>query len=299
MGLAGHEASLRGELRFEEPLGRHTSWGVGGPARRFYRPRDLADLTVFLRNLPPGEPVLWLGLGSNVLVRDQGVRATVIAAQAGLARIEAIGGTGVRAEVGVTCAKAARYCARRGLSGLEFLAGIPGTIGGALAMNAGCYGSETWAWVECVETLDRSGSRRVRAPADYRISYRSLQGPADEWFAAAQFRLDAGEPESGMQRIRELLARRKAAQPTDGRSCGSVFRNPGEGQYAARLIEAAGLKGLRFGGARVSEKHANFIVNVGGATAADIEALMGLVADRVERLHGIRLIPEVKVVGDA
>ncbi len=287
----------RGTLRHDEPMARHTSWRAGGPARTFYEPADIADLSAFLRALPAGEPVFWLGLGSNLLVRDGGLQATVIATAAMLKRIERDAPDLVRAEAGVPCAKVARFCARNGLRGAEFLAGIPGTVGGALAMNAGAFGGETWACVAAVETVDRHGEVRVRPPGDFRVAYRSVAGPPGEWFLAAHLRLTPGAGRAGSARIRELLARRSATQPTGQASCGSVFRNP-PGDHAARLIEAAGLKGTCIGAACVSTKHANFIVNTGGARAADIEALIRLVADTVARTQGVRLEPEVRIVGE-
>lgn len=287
----------RGRLLYDEPLERHTSWRIGGPAGCYFEPNDIDDLAAFLRELPVDEPLFWLGLGSNLLVRDGGVRGTVIATFRALAKLERVGDRTVRAEAGVACPQVARYCSQLGLCGVEFLAGIPGTMGGALAMNAGAFGSETWTWVEQVETVDRQGARRVRRPAEYEIGYRSVKGPAGEWFVAAVLALTPGDSAAVSARIRELLESRKATQPLHLPSCGSVFRNP-PGDHAARLIEAAGLKGLRRGGACVSEKHANFIVNLGGATAADVEALIGQVVQRVQKVHGVRLVPEVRIVGE-
>ncbi len=290
---------LRGELRENEPLARHTTWRVGGPARRFYRPADSADLVELLRRLPADEPLWWLGLGSNLLVRDGGLPGTVIATAGALDRIERTGPDTVRAEAGVASAKVARFCARAGLAGAEFLAGIPGTLGGALAMNAGAFGGETWPLVAAVETVDRHGVVRQRGPEDFQIGYREVRGPAGEWFLAAHLRLTPGAGAEALSaRIKDLLARRGATQPTNQPSCGSVFRNP-PGDHAARLIDEAGLKGLCVGGARVSERHANFIVNTGGATAADIEALIRRVQAEVARVHGVALVPEVHIVGEA
>jgi UDP-N-acetylmuramate dehydrogenase len=289
---------LRGTLLRNEPMARHTTWRVGGPADGYYVPADRGDLLAYLRALPGNEPVLWLGLGSNLLVRDGGVRGSVIATAKGLVKLERTGDVTVHAETGVSCAKLARFCAREGLAGAEFLAGIPGTVGGALAMNAGCFGGETWSLVAEVETIDRGGAVRKRTPNDFRVGYRSVQGPAGEWFLAVSFRLTpSGESETLAQRVRDLLERRSASQPTQQPNAGSVFRNPA-GDYAGRLIEANGLKGVCIGGACVSEKHANFIVNTGAATAADIEALIAHVAERVEQQDGIRLHPEVKIVGE-
>lgn len=288
---------LRGELTEDVPMARLTSWRVGGPAERLYRPADVDDLALFLSLLPAGEPLTWIGLGSNLLVRDGGVRGTVIALHGMLDELELIAPGVIRAGAGVPCAKVARFAAKNGLVGGEFLAGIPGTMGGALAMNAGAFGGETWEKVARVETLDRQGRRHVRMADEYRIGYRSVQGPAEEWFTACELVLATGDGEASQARIRELLNRRGETQPTGLPSCGSVFRNP-PGDHAGRLIEACGLKGHCIGGACVSEKHANFIINTGDATARDIEALIAHVQATVAREHGIELIAEVRVIGE-
>ncbi len=289
---------LHGTLRHDEPLALHTSWRIGGPASSYYEPRDIDDLAAFLRQLPDDEPVFWLGLGSNLLVRDGGVRGTVISTFRALSGLERTGENSVRAEAGVACPQVARFCSQQGLCGVEFLAGIPGTMGGALAMNAGAFEGETWAHVESVETVDRQGVLRVRPAAEYEVGYRSVKGPEGEWFVATVLSLMPGDGALVSGRIRELLDKRKATQPLNQPSCGSVFRNP-PGDHAARLIETAGLKGLRVGGACVSEKHANFIVNLGEASAADVEVLIQRVMDEVEAKHGVRLVPEVRVVGES
>jgi UDP-N-acetylmuramate dehydrogenase len=260
-------------------------------------PSSLEDLCRFIASLPSDEPVFWVGLGSNLLVRDGGVRGTVICTHGVLAGLERLADGSVRAEAGVPCAKLARQCVRWGLGSAEFFAGIPGTVGGALAMNAGAFGGETWPHVLSVETVDRSGVQHRRGRDEYEVAYRSVKGPAAEWFLAATFRFRE-DAEASTADIKALLARRKASQPIGLPSCGSVFRNP-PGDHAARLIESAGLKGRRIGGAEVSEKHANFIINTGGASALDIEKLIDLVRDTVEQVHGIRLQPEVRVIGEA
>ncbi|HHJ12699.1 MAG TPA: UDP-N-acetylmuramate dehydrogenase [Chromatiales bacterium] len=287
----------RGELLEHEPLARYTTWRVGGPADRLYRPADLIDLQLFLSRLPADEPITFIGLGSNLLVRDGGIRGTVIAMQGALNEMKRLDEERIYLQAGVSCARAARFAAAEGLVGLEFLAGIPGTVGGALAMNAGAFGGETWPLVESVETLDRQGLLHRRGPEDYEIGYREVRGPADEWFVSATFRLQAGDTEAARARIRGLLDERNRRQPIGKASCGSVFRNP-PGDHAARLIEACGLKGECIGGACVSDKHANFIINTGAATAADIEALIRLVQETVERERGVRLQPEVHIVGE-
>ena len=286
---------LRGEIRLNEPLARHTSWRVGGPARRFYRPADAEDLSTFLSLLDPDEPLLWLGLGNNLLIADQGFAGTVIQTQGCLTGLERHGKTGIWAESGTACAKLARCAARLDLIGVEFLAGIPGTMGGALAMNAGAWGGETWTQVRRVRTIDRTGAIRGRGREDFTPGYREVTGPEGEWFLDVALELVPGDGAAGQARIRELLDRRAATQPIGLPSCGSVFRNP-PGDHAARLIESLGLKGYRMGGAQVSEKHANFIINTGTATATEIAGLIDYVRDAVEQRAGIRLIPEVRRV---
>jgi len=293
---AAENAVLRGDLRRREPMAAHCSWRVGGPAELFYVPASIEDLAAFLAQLPPRMPVMLLGLGSNLLVRDGGIRGAVIATHGVLSSLARTGEATVRAEAGLACAKLARACTQWGLGPAAFFAGIPGTVGGALAMNAGAYGGETWNHVERVETIDRRGVVHERAFGEYTIGYRSVAGPPQEWFVAAHMRFapdEAARPEA----IRALLARRKESQPIGQPSCGSVFRNP-PGAQAWRLIDSAGLRGERAGGAEVSPMHANFIVNTGAATAADIEALIERIIERVEAKHGVRLVPEVRIVGE-
>jgi UDP-N-acetylmuramate dehydrogenase len=284
-------------LHFKEPMARHVSWRAGGAADRFYAPRDLADLRAFLRSLPGHEPLLFVGLGSNLLVRDGGFRGTVILMhQARLAPAMREGL--VYADAGVASPKVARFAALHHLSGAEFMAGIPGTVGGALAMNAGCYGSETWDIVARAVSVDRGGELHEREKSEYDISYRHCRFPKEEWFVGAYFRLQPGDGEASRRRIKEFLARRIATQPLQLPNAGSVFRNP-PGDHAARLIESCGLKGLQRGGARVSEKHANFIVNPhGAARAADIEWLILEVKRVVAQRTGVQLVPEVRIVGE-
>ncbi len=287
----------RGEMRYDEPLSDHTTWRVGGPARRYYRPADSEDLVRFLRQLPADEPLLWLGLGSNLLVRDGGFNGTVIATLGVLNGLEMVAETRLRAEAGVACAMVARFAARNGLCGVEFLAGIPGTMGGALAMNAGAFGGETWERVRTVQTVDRHGVVRSRLPDDFKVGYRQVTGPEGEWFLAVELELQEGDGDATLERIQELLEKRASTQPVGFPSCGSVFRNP-EGDYAARLIEAAGLKGHAIGTACVSRKHANFIINQGGASASEIEQLIREVQARVEEESGVRLQTEVRIIGE-
>lgn len=296
MAIIDNNDSIAAAMSANEPMSRHTSWRVGGPADRFYNPSSAGELGRILSSLPDDEPIFWIGLGSNLLVRDGGIRGTVIATQRCLGQIEQLDEKHVRAESGVPCAKLAKRSAGWGLGSAEFFAGIPGTVGGALAMNAGAFGGETWRHVTSVEIINRAGERRRRQPDDYQVAYRSVEGPSDEWFVSADFLFERGD--TGRQDIREVLARRKATQPIGLPSCGSVFRNP-TGDYAARLIEAAGLKGKSIGGAYVSEMHANFIINTGEATAADIENLILHIQETVVETHGVVLYPEVQIVGEA
>lgn len=290
-------ALLRGRLQRQVPLASYTSWRVGGPAQCWYRPADADDLVAFLRSLSKEEPLFWLGLGSNLLVRDGGIPGTVIATAGALNRIERRGDSTVWVEVGVPCAKLAKFCAREGLQGAEFLAGIPGTVGGALAMNAGAFGGEIWELVAAVETARVGGGRCRRLPREYQVGYREVRRPEGEWFIAAELRLAPGDSRAAQQQIRQLLQYRSRCQPTRQPCAGSVFRNPPDDK-AGRLIEVCGLKGVSIGGAQISEKHANFIVNTGNASAADIEQLIQQAAETVARQKGVALVPEVHVVGE-
>ena len=312
--------ALRGELRVNEPMAKHVSWRAGGAADRAYLPAGLDDLRAFIRSLPPGEPVHFVGLGSNLLVRDGGLRGTVVFthwALRGIALGSITGDEGaIRVDVGVASPKVARFAALNDLVNAEFLAGIPGTIGGALAMNAGCYGGETWNIVRKVVTLNHAGELHERTPAEYRIGYRTVvkrcqqiagtqsaaalerRAGLDEWFVSAVFALPRGDGAESRNKVKDLLARRIASQPLGEPNAGSVFRNP-PGTYAAKLIEDCGLKGRVIGGAAISPKHANFIVNTGSARAADIEALIELAQESVKEKFGVELEREVRIVGDA
>ena len=289
--------NVQGELRANEPMSKHTSWRVGGPAELFFVPASLEDLSLFLHELDAETPVFWLGVGSNLLVRDGGIAGVVISAARVLRTLEKVDHYLVRAGSGVPCTQLARQCIRWNLGPSEFFAGIPGSVGGALAMNAGAHGGETWDRVESVRTLDRAGQIHQRAPGEYTVAYRSVTGPANEWFIEAVFRFEP-DVEPSTETLDAMLERRKATQPLGLPSCGSVFRNPPD-DHAARLIEAAGLKGHRIGGAEVSPKHANFIINTGSATATDIEELIEHVRQTVLETHGVELVHEVRIVGEA
>jgi UDP-N-acetylmuramate dehydrogenase len=295
-------AGLRGALMRDAPLARHTTWRVGGNADLLYAPADRDDLAGFMRGLPPGMPVTLLGLGSNVLVRDAGIRGAVVLMHNPGAALAVADGM-IYADAGVASPKLARFAALHGCADAEFLAGIPGTVGGALAMNAGCYGGEAWRHVARVETLARDGRFAIRTPADFVIGYRSVRnsdgGALAEPFTGAWFRFPCGDSVAARAQIRALLARRIATQPLALPNAGSVFRNP-EADYAARLIESCGLKGHAIGGARVSERHANFIVNAERrARASDIEALIAHVQAAVHARTGVMLETEVRILGES
>ena len=340
--FAESTAGLRGRFLHNEPMKKHVSWRAGGIAQRVYIPADLEDLCWLVRALPAEEPIHIFGLGSNLLVRDGGLPGVSILLHGVLKKIALesrvlglpAGGDDtalVYAEAGVASPKLARFCANHNLINGEFWAGIPGTVGGALAMNAGCYGHETWEKVAQVVTLNHQGQLRERRPEDYVTGYRHValragvesglnasvnrphpnpppegEGandglrppkPIEEWFIGAWFRLPKGDGVASRLIIKDLLQKRIATQPLQQPNAGSVFRNP-PGDYAARLIESCGLKGYRIGDAQVSPKHANFIVNLDSASAADIERLIEYVETTVEAMTNVRLLREVRIVGD-
>ncbi|MDA8010886.1 MAG: UDP-N-acetylmuramate dehydrogenase [Gammaproteobacteria bacterium] len=287
---------LRGQLRLDEPMSRHTSWRVGGAAEYFYAPADRDDLVDLLRRLPPDMPLHWVGLGSNLLVRDGGIQGMVIKASKGLGAMRFPAPEKIHAEAGVPCAKVARASVERGLAGAEFLAGVPGTLGGALAMNAGAFGGETWDLVEQIECVGRGGECSTHRAAEIDSAYRKVKLPARKWVLSALLALRRDGNGGGKRRIREMLKKRGATQPVQSANAGSVFRNP-DGDHAARLIEQAGLKGARAGDAVISETHANFIINRGGAAAADIEELIDTARREVMRHSGVELSAEVRIIG--
>ena len=290
------EASMRGKLLFDEPMARHTSWRLDGPADRYFVPADLEDLQDFLAGLEDDIELVWVGLGSNLLVRDGGIRGQVIAPLGALKKIQLLDDGGVYAECGVSCSKLARFCRKQGLAGADFFAGIPGTVGGALAMNAGAFGGETWKTVRRAVMIDRHGRISERDAGEFETGYRHVVVPPAHWFVGAIFDFasrDAGEE----SKIRQLLQKRNSTQPIGLPSCGSVFKNP-PGEHAARLIESAGLKGFCLGTACVSDKHANFIISNENTSAADVEALIEHIRRTVAERFGVELETEVRILGE-
>ena len=290
--------SLNSELKLNEPMSAHTSWKTGGPADFYYCPNEMNDLIAFLKQAPEEMPVTCIGNGSNLLVRDGGIRGVVISLANAVDEIDLLENCEINLGAGLHCVKAARFSAANGLTGSEFLAGIPGTIGGALAMNAGAYGSEIWDIVKSATVLNRTGECKVLPKKNFDIRYRNVLLNEHEWFIACRLQLRQSSKEICSKKIRALLSERAEHQPLGQLSCGSVFRNP-ENDYAARLIDACGLKGTCVGKACVSEKHANFIVNMGGASSLDIENLIMLVHDTVKRTKGFDLQMEVRIIGNS
>ena len=304
---SGPVAGLRGRWRENFPMSKLSTWRVGGPARVVFEPADLADLKAFLAaraRRSPRPEMLFVGHGSNLLVRDGGFPGVVVRAAPGLSGLRAEPDGGVYAEAGVACAKVARFCARRNLAEAEFLAGIPGAVGGALAMNAGCHGGEIWSFVRRVLVVDENGES-VLQPGDFSVRYREVRfknsrtGTGEKtspFFAAAWLKFPPGDAKTARAKLDALLQKRRETQPLDSPSAGSVFRNP-PGDFAGRLMEECGLKGAREGGAEVSRKHGNFIVNRGGASARDVETLMARARKIVRARTGVRLVPEVRIAG--
>ncbi len=283
-----------GEVREHEPMSRHTTLGVGGPARVYFRPHDRVMLIRAVRALDAGLPCLPLGRGSNLLVLDEGFDGIVI----DLAPLNHVSCKGrlVMAEAGARMSRVASACVQAGLSGLEFLATVPGDIGGGVAMNAGAFGQQMSDCLREVCCLLRDGSETWLPVDALGMGYRRCHLPEGAIVLEARFELEPAQPALVRDRIRRMRARRSETQPLDQPNCGSVFTNP-EGMHAARLIEEAGLKGKAIGKAHISEKHANFIVTEPGAKASDVLALIRLARQTVRERFGIDLVPEVRIVG--
>ena len=287
---------VRGSYSIDAPLSKYTWFRTGGLADVVYRPQDIDDLKAFLRDKPASIPVTVLGVGSNVLVRDGGIRGVVIRLGPGFAAIEAGDGQ-VTVGAGAQDLSVAMACRDAGLAGLEFLSGIPGTIGGALRMNAGAYGREMREVVIAAEALDETGRLRRLSNESMGFTYRGCGVPGDWVFVRAVLRAEPGDLEKIAQRISEIQAARESTQPTRGRTGGSTFKNPSI-EKAWVLIDRAGCRGMRRGDAMVSEKHCNFLINTGSATAFDLESLGEDVRRLVRERTGVELEWEILRLGD-
>lgn len=286
---------VRGSLAFDAPLKDTTWFHVGGAAEALFRPADTADLSDFLKNLPATTPVTILGLGSNVIVRDGGIKGVVIRLGPEFKNIS-VDGTIITAGAAATDVQVARTAATHNLSGLEFMSGIPGSIGGGLRMNAGAYGSEFKDVFVDAEAVDRKGAIHTLTTDDMGFSYRHSRVPDDWVFTRARFRGMAGEKEKIAARMQDIQKSRQASQPIRSYTGGSTFANP-EGAKAWQLIDAAGCRGQKQGGAIVSTQHCNFLINTGDATASDLETLGETVRKRVAEKSGVHLRWEIRRYG--
>jgi UDP-N-acetylmuramate dehydrogenase len=294
-GLLRRLPPVRGRLAADAPIGPLTWFRVGGPAEILFRPADRDDLAGFLAALPADVPVTVIGVGSNLLVRDGGIPGVVIRLARGFADV-VVGDGEVSAGAGALDLNVALTAAEAGIAGLEFLSGIPGTVGGGFRTNAGAYGRELKDVLIAAEAIDRGGMTHRASAAELGLSYRHSAVPAGWIFTRAIFRATRGEPAAIAARMAEIQAAREAAQPIRARTGGSTFANPA-GDQAWRLIDLAGCRGLARGGAMVSEKHANFLINTGSATAADLEGLGEEVRRRVQERFGVQLEWEIRRIG--
>ena len=301
MALIDRLPDVRGSLKANVPLAPYSWLRVGGPAEVFFMPMDEADLAHFLSSTPEDIPVQVLGVASNTLIRDGGVKGVVIRLGPAFAKISTEGQK-LTAGSAALDNKVAREAAKAGISGLEFYAGIPGTIGGALRMNAGCYGGETKDVLVEAVAIDRRGRRQVMTVEEFNYRYRGSDASADLIFTQATFKGEGDAPDAIMSRINDITAKREESQPIREKTGGSTFKNPDPEQSGGRgawqVIDAAGGRGFRVGGAQMSEKHCNFMINTGDATAADLEALGETIRQKVKDSEGVDLEWEVKRIGE-
>jgi len=284
-----------GMLSENEPMSRLTTLGVGGEARWYFKPANRKAVIDAVKQIPSTVPLLPLGRGSNLLIPDEGFPGLVM----DLSCLSAISvrGNQVTAEAGARMNKLSRRCAEAGLAGLEFMATVPGDVGGGIAMNAGAFGQQTSDALQCIEVVETNGKHAILDVKFLHMGYRHTSLPRGALVLSASFKLQRGQPDAIKERMRDMRRKRSCAQPLEKPNCGSVFKNP-PNDHAARLIEAAGLKGFRIGGASISGKHANFIVNEGQASSSDVRALIRHARQTVEQRFGIRLEPEVRTLGD-
>lgn len=289
------EKNLKGRLRKNISLKKYNTWKVGGNAEYFYEPYDLDDLIIFLK-LVKNQHVTFLGNGSNVLIRDSGIKGFVVCLKNSLNNFYR-GNDGIFTfEAGLSCMKIAQISANQSFSGLEFLCGIPGTLGGALRMNAGCYGENIWKSVDSVVLINRSGNLKNKRKEEFNIDYRNVDLDDGNFFVSASFNLKKNRLNDSSDKIKELLKNRRISQPTGLPSCGSVFKNP-DNDSAGKILDSLGLKGYRIGGAYVSKKHANFIITEKSAKSGDIEELISFIKQKVLKEKKILLETEVKFIG--
>ena len=285
----------KAQYLLNEPLSKHTSWKVGGPADIFFIPKNRDDLSQFLK-LNQDKPITWLGNGTNVLVRDGGIRGVVISTKKSLNEIKKETDNSCRVEAGASCMDLALFAEKNKIGPAAFFSGIPGSIGGALVMNAGSFGYETWDFVESVEVIDTKGVIHHLNPNDFSLSYRTVHFRFPVWFLSCRMKFPNSEITTKSE-LKELRDQRIKTQPLSEDTCGSVFKNPEKG-HAGDFIERAGLKGYRIGGSSISTKHANFIVNEGNATSADIEDLIKHVQSVVKTKFNVNLETEVRIIGE-
>jgi UDP-N-acetylmuramate dehydrogenase len=295
--LKARMPELRGRLLANQALDTQSWFRVGGPAQVLFMPQDENDLAYFLRNLPADIPVTVIGASSNLIIRDGGIAGAVVRLGKGFNDIAVEDGHKVRAGTAALDAHVARHARDAGIAGLAFLSGIPGSIGGALRMNGGAFGGETKDVLIEARGIDRAGNARTFSNADMGFTYRNSNAPADIVFVSALFQGSAGDPAQIDSEMAAIKRKREASQPKN-MTCGSTFKNP-PGNSAWKVIEAAGCRGLTVGGAQVSDKHCNFLINMGGAKAADIEALGEMVRERVKAHSGVELEWEIKRIGIA
>ena len=286
---------IEGSYRFNADLSKTNWFGVGGPADVLFRPKNINDLSNFLKNKPHNLPVTVLGVGSNLLVRDGGIEGVVIKLGRGFTEISSNGMT-ITSGAGNLCYNVAMFTASRGISGIEFLSGIPGSIGGALAMNAGAYGGDIASCIVEAKAVDEMGEIHTLKPEDIGYVYRGNTLPEGMIFVEGTFIGKKGAPSEIENKINEITSARQETQPIKSKTSGSTFKNPSDNK-AWKLIDEAGCRGLKIGGAQVSEKHCNFFINTGNASASDIENLILEVQKRVKENSGIKLVSEVKIVG--
>ncbi len=286
---------IKGNLRKNISLKKYNTWKVGGKAEYFFEPEDLEDLKIFL-NLTSGEKVTFLGNGSNVLIRDNGIEGYVVCLKKSFNNHHINSENKFIFEAGLSCMKIAQISAKQNFTGLEFLCGIPGTLGGALKMNAGCYGGNIWDNVSDITLINKEGDLIKRKKNDFKISYRNVDIDENNFFVSASFNLQKNQMNNSLNIIKDFLKDRRSNQPTGLPSCGSVFKNP-KNHHAAKILDSLGLKGFRVGGAYVSEKHANFIITEKSAKSKDIEKLINYIQKKVYEDKKISLETEVKFIG--